>query len=114
MDIYKLPKAWREAGLRLREIAATYPKDHTAQACLMNQVGALDLCSRNLEEALTEAGGLLSPSKLSSAIEVVEVGLRVTRRVLSPNKKAALVMAAYELIDDESEVTRAARTARQW
>ena len=114
MDIYKLPKAWREAGLRLREIAATYPKDHTAQACLMNQVGALDLCARNLEEALAETGRLFSPTKLSSAIEAVEVGLRVTQRALSPYKKAALVTAAYELIDDESEVTRAARTARQW
>ena len=111
MDIYNLPKAWREAGLRLMEIAATYPKDHTAQACLMNQVGALDLCARNLEEALAETGGLLSPSKLSSAIEAVEVGLRVTQRALPPYKKAALVTAAYELIDDEVETKWAARAA---
>jgi transcriptional regulator with XRE-family HTH domain len=37
---------------------------------------------------------------LRSAIEAVEEGLAVTHRTLSPDKKAALVMAAYDLIEE--------------
>ena len=113
MNIHELPRAWREAESRLRALAATYPKEHTIQVCLMGQVGALDLCARNLEEALAEAGGLLIPAKLSSAIEAVEVGLQVTRRELPPSKKAALVLAAYKLLNDEGESTRAEQAARR-
>lgn len=37
---------------------------------------------------------------LRSALEAVEEGLRVTRRTLPPDKKAALIMAAYDLIEE--------------
>lgn len=113
MDVCKLSEAWTAAGVRLREVAATYPSDHAAHVCLMSRVGALERCARDLEEALAVVGGLPSQSKLATAIEAVEVGLQVTRRELSPNKKAALVLAAYKLIDDEGETIRAEQAARR-
>lgn len=55
MNTHKLPAAWREAGSRLRALAATYPTDHITRACLLNQVGAMELCAQDLEEAIREA-----------------------------------------------------------
>lgn len=104
MNAHKLPVAWREAGSRLRALAATYPEDHVTRACLLNRIGALDLCAQDLEGALQatrgQAAGLLDADRLSLAIEAVEEGLQVTRRQLPPDKKAALVMAAYALIKE--------------
>lgn len=113
MDVRKLPEEWVASGVQLREIAATYPSDHVAHACLMSRVGELERCAKELEEALAAVGGLPSQSKLATAIEAVEVGLQVTRRELSPNKKAALFLAAYKLIDDEGETIRAEQAARR-
>jgi transcriptional regulator with XRE-family HTH domain len=39
-------------------------------------------------------------NNLRLAIEAVEEGLQITRRELPPDKKAALVMAAYDLIEE--------------
>lgn len=101
MDVCKLPEAWAASRERLREVAATYPSDHPAHACLMNRIGELDRRTKELEEALAAAGGLLSKSKMSSAIEAVEQGLQSTGRDLPPSKKAALFMAAYEIFEGE-------------
>ena len=104
MNILELPKAWRAAGSRLRALAATYPEGHVTRACLLNRIGALELCSQDLEGALQamcgQAEGRLDTGTLSLAIEAVEAGLQVTRRQLQPDKKAALVMAAYALIKE--------------
>jgi hypothetical protein len=97
MNIHELPKAWREHGLFLRKLAAMYPKDHALHCGLMDRVGTLTLCARDLEGVLREMGGQ-AEGNLSLAIEAVEAGLQATRRQLPPDKKAALVLAAYELI----------------
>jgi hypothetical protein len=64
----------------------------------------MDRCAQDLEGALQttrgQAAGLLGADNLSLAIEAVEAGLQVTRRQLPPDKKAALVMAAYDLIKE--------------
>lgn len=103
MDVRGLLDEWAAAEARWREIAATYPSDNVVRACLMSRVGEMARCAKELEEVVTEAGGLLSRSKMSLAIEAVEEWLQDSRRELPPSKMAALVMAVYELIDAPEE-----------
>lgn len=53
--------------------------------------------------ATTAAAQGIDGVRLAIAIEAVEEGLEETRRRLSPKKKAELVMAAYELINQTSQ-----------
>jgi hypothetical protein len=52
MNIHKLPYLWRGAGVKLAELAATYPGGHPTQDALMQQCGALNRCAKDLESAL--------------------------------------------------------------
>lgn len=51
--------------------------------------------------------GTLDPARLRLAIETVEEGLTATRRTMTPDRKAELVTAVYDLFDEDvSEKSR--------
>lgn len=55
--------------------------------------------------AMTPAGAL-DMERLKIAIESTEEGLRAAKREMTPSKKAELVLAVYDLLDDTSSATR--------
>lgn len=61
------------------------------------------LTGQPISEAASSVDQGIDSARLAIAIEAVEEGLEETRRRLSPKKKAELVMAAYELINQTSQ-----------
>lgn len=61
------------------------------------------LTGQPIAEATSAAAQGIDAVRLAIAIEAVEEGLEETRRRISPKKKAELVMAAYELINQTSQ-----------
>lgn len=52
--------------------------------------------------AAPQQAGALDEHRLRLALEAVEEGLVATRRTMEPNKKAELVMAVYDLLEEPS------------
>lgn len=52
-------------------------------------------------QAPSSPPGALDPARLRLAIETVEEGLSVTRRTMTPDRKAELVTAVYDLFDED-------------
>lgn len=61
------------------------------------------LTGQPIAETTSAAAQGIDAVRLTIAIEAVEEGLEETRRRLAPRKKAELVMAAYELINQTSQ-----------
>lgn len=61
------------------------------------------LTGQPIADTASAAAQGIDTVRLAIAIEAVEEGLEETRRRLSPKKKAELVMAAYELINQTSQ-----------
>lgn len=54
---------------------------------------------------LTPAGAL-DIARMRLAIEAVEEGLEAAKRTMAPAKKADLVLAVYDLLDDATEASK--------
>lgn len=71
---------------------------------LLEEVGPMLL--KDLQAPSPSSGGVLDLARLQAAIATVEEALQATRRTAAPEKKAELVLAVYDVLQ-EPGTTRA-------
>ena len=73
---------------------------------LLTGEGPMLLADLQAPAAQAVPPGALDIARMHLAIEAVEEGLEAAKRVMAPAKKADLVLAVYDLLDDATEASK--------